>query len=317
MDISVDLGPEVLDDFYKVTSKDIRAFLVRYSLFYTQDYDSIVNFYQGKAKSVSNKSFINFYALRKEVNEIFALFTQFENQFYNVRFIDLLEVIEQINDILLTLSNISKWARATTDTFGYNQNVKKQYVMTQFDSLEKIAKNILDSALPQDDWYQISIDNQLKELDFDSEGGTILNLTQPNNSIQNFKINDVVDIISGKSIYGRDINQYMHYDVENQDLAILNEDETIQQAVSILVTLRKNENLDFTNHGLQSSLAIGQTRSLMNFPVISRQMVETFSNDDTLKNFQMTKLYFDQDNLMIDFQIETRLGEIQQLTTQI
>lgn len=317
MDISTDLSPEVLDDFYKATSKDIRSFLVRYSLFYTQDYDSIVNFYQGKTKSITNKSFINFYSLRKELNEIFALFTQFENQFYNVKFLDLLEMVEQINDILLTLSNISKWARATTDTFGYNQNIKLQYVMTQFDSLEKIAKNILDSSTPQDDWYQISIDNQLKELDYDSEGGSVLNLTQQSNSIQNFKINAVVDVIYGKSIYGRDINRFMHYDIEQQDIATLNEDDTINQSVLILATLRKNENPDFPDHGLQSSLAVGQSRSLMNFPVINRQMTETFSNDDTLKNFQMIKLYFEQDNLFIDFEVTTRLGEIQKLTMQI
>ncbi len=317
MEISFDLVPEVLDDFYTVTRKDIRATLVRYSIFSQTDYITITDFYRGKSKSISAQPFKNFKKIKAEMKDIFASFDKFALQLENIKFVDLLEMIEQMNDTLATLSNINKWARCTTDIFGYNPNFKLEYVLSQFDSLEKVANNVLDSRNPQDDWYTIAVDNDLNENSYTSEGGNKLTLTLNNNSIQNFTITSVVDTIKGKSVFGRDLDQNLHYDVENQDLFVLDEDSTIAQAILILVSMRRNDNLDFLSHGLQGSLVIGQNRSLLNFPLVNRQLTDTFKNDDTLKNFNLTKFYFEEDNLFVDFEVSNRLGEVQQLTIQL
>jgi len=315
MDISFDLTAEVLTDFFKATRKDVRATLLRYSIFMQSDYKLIADFYQGKSKSVYSSSFKNFFKIKNEVKDILSIFDKSATNLENIKYVDLVEVIEQINDTLLSLNNINKWSRCSTDLFGYNQNFKLDYVFSQNDSLEKVAKNILNSKNPQDDWYNIAIENNISENEYTSEGGVSLQLSLNNNSIQNFEINSVVDVIQGKSIYGKDLDQNIHYDTDLQDLHVLSEDETLNQAVLILVTMRKNDNVDFLNHGLQGSLVIGQNRSLLNFPVLNRQLVETFKNDDTLKNFNLTKMYFVEDNLYIDFEISSRLDEVQQLTT--
>lgn len=317
MEVAAELRPEVLDDFYRITRKDIRAFLIRYSLFYNQDYNIITNFYQGKSNSISNLVFINFANLKKEVKEIFSLYKEFEFQLYLLQFVELLEMIEQINDVLMTLDNIAKWSRATTNNFGYNATTQMEYVMSQHDTLEKIANVIMNSNIPQDDWYKIAVDNNLKELDYTSEGGKVLQINLPNNSVKNFDITSVVDIIKGKAVFGRDINRFLSLDPQTQDLSCLNEDETIEQAINILIKLKKNDNPDFPNRGLQSALIVGQSKSLMNFPVIVRQLTENFENDDTLKNFTVEQIYIDQDNLFIDFSVQNRLNEVMEVTGQL
>jgi hypothetical protein len=91
---------------------------------------------------------------------------------------------------------------------------------------------------------------------------------------------------------------------------VLGYDDTIRQAVDILVNLKKNDNPDNPNHGLQSGLVAGTNRALFNFPVIIRQKSQDFANDDTLKNFRIINLSRDQDNMMMDYEVQTRLNEV-------
>lgn len=315
--MTIPLTPYVLDEFYSITGCDVRAFLVEYSIFHQTDYFVIKNFYTGKTKSITPQSFANFYSVRKSLKEVFSKFQNFNKQLENIKFVELLQYLESCRDVLMSLNKIHKWARTSIDEFGYNPKLKLQYVLGQFDSLEKIASLVVQSNNPQNDWRSIAVENLLSEDSYTSEGGNILQITMENEEVSNFNVFSVVDTIKGKSIYGRDLNRNLHFDVEKQDLAVLNEDETIKQAVEILVTLRKRDNLDFLDHGLQAALIVGQTKSLFNFPVVERQLQETFKADDTLKNFTLTKFEFDQDNVLVEFTIETRLNETMQLTAQL
>lgn len=315
--MNIPLTPYVLDEFYSITGCDVRNFLMEYSIFYQTDYFTIKNFYTGKSKSISPESFVNFQSVRKLLKDVFSKFQNFNKQLENIKFVELLEQIESCNDVLCSLNKINKWARATTDRFGYNPRFKLQYVLSQYDSLEKVANLVVQSNNPQNDWRSIAVENHLTENDYTSQGGNVLQITMDNEDVNNFNITSVVDVIKNKSVYGRDLDRNLHFDLEKQDLFLLNEDETIKQAIEILVTLRKRDNLDFIDHGLQAALIIGQSKSVLNFPIVERQLQETFRNDDTLKNFTMTDFKFDQDNVLVQFTIETRLNEVLQLTAEL
>lgn len=315
--MEIPLTPYVFDEFYSITGCDVRSFFIEYSIFYQTDYFTIKNFYTGKSKSIDPQSFVNFNNLRKTLKDVFSKFQNFNKQLENIKFVELLQYLEECKDVLESLNKINKWARVTTDQFGYNPHFKLKYVLSQFDSLEKIADIVVRSNNPQNDWRNIAIENHLTENDYTSEGGNVLHITMDNNDIQNFNISAVVDVINGKSVYGRDLDRNIHFDTTKNDLAVLSEDDTIKQAVEILVTLRKRDNLDFLDHGLQTSLIVGQSKSLFNYPIVERQLQETFKNDDSLKNFTLTSFRFDQDNVFVEFTVETRLGEVLQLTANL
>ena len=57
-------------------------------------------------------------------------------------------------------------------------------------------------------------------------------------------------------------------------------------------------------------LIIGQSRASLNFPIITRQLNQTIATDDSLKNFTINSVTYDQDNLYVDFTVQTRLGEV-------
>lgn len=307
------ISPQILDDFLNITGGDVRSFLINYYLFYQSDYIEISNFYQGKSKSIEKDSFKNFKLLKDELIDMLNKFQEFNMQLENIKFVELLNTLEECNDVLQTLNNINRWARSSRDIFGYNPTIKKQFVLSQNSSLELIANNILLSNDPQNDWYGIAIENNLSEDDYTTQGGKILDITMENNNNTNMQINSVVDIMKGKSVFGRDVDQNIHF--KDDDIAYLNEDDTIIQAISILTKLKKRDNLDFLNHGLQSNLIVGQNKSLFNFPIVERQMQDTFANDDTLKNFRLTQFRFEQDSIYIEFEVENRLNEVMQLNS--
>ena len=309
------ITPHILDEYKYITGNDIRKFLSDYAIFNQSDYSNISNFYTGKSKDVDAQAFINFKELKASLKEVFIKFQQFNKQLENIKFVGLLDLIEECNDTLRTLNNINRWARSTRDLFGYNPNLKIKYVFSQYDSLEKIADFVVQSDDPQNDWWKIAVDNNLSEENYSPDGGGVLNVTKSNREVENFQVYSVMDVIDGKSIYGRDIDQEIHF--RDGDLAYLNEDDTISQAVEILATLRRRDNLDFLDHGLQASLVIGQSKSLFNFPVVERQMQDIFKNDDTLKDFRLTGYEIKEDNVFINFTVTTRLDEVRQLETQI
>src|SRR5690606_23986092 len=129
--MNIPITPYVLDEFENITRYSVRDFLTDYAIFNQSDYGMIYDFYSGKTKSVNPQAFINFKNLKNSLKNVYSKFQQFDSQLENIKFVELLQVIEECNDALKTLNNISRWARVAGDAFGYNQNLKIKYVLSQ------------------------------------------------------------------------------------------------------------------------------------------------------------------------------------------
>lgn len=306
------LDSTILADFKKITGKDISAYFSNAVLFFSGDYNTIVNYYSGNTDSITSSPFANFKELQQQNKDILEAFKEHSRQFNNLKWWLLIEQIEEIDNRLATLRNINKWARSSLTKVAYDPTIQLDYTLKQNQTLEAVAATIEGSNNPNDDWADIALKNDLSEEDYTTQGGTDVKLTfQRLNG--GFKINSVVDVIQGKSIYGKDLYkkiQWVKTDDGYLDLKTLGYDDTIKQAVDILINLKKNDNPDNPNTGLQSNLVAGSNRSLFNFPIIIRQLSQNFAGDDTLKNFKVNNLSRDQDNIMADYSCETRLNEV-------
>lgn len=307
----------ILDDFQSLCKKDIGAYFNGIIGFMGSDYVEILNFYTGKSPSVTASSFKNFDFYITETATFLSLFDQFRRQMGNLKWWDLLEKVENIDNRLKTLNSINRWARASTAKVGYNPTVQFQHVLRQNETLERVAQDVLGKSDSYDSWYDIAVNNDLIEEGYTPDGGVNLNLTVNNGFSTGFIINSVVDMISSDTVFGKDLYMNLEIDQDASDLVVLDYQDTIMQAIGILATLKKNDNPDFPTHGLQSSVVVGGSRAGMNFPMIQRQMSETFATDDSLKNFTITSMNFDQDNLYVNFSVANRLGETQELTVQV
>lgn len=307
------LADNIFDDFYAITKKDLTLYFSRVLDFMQVYYPQIVQFYQGKIQKIDSKPFSVFNNLLTETQDVFQLFKKFGSQMNNIKWWDLLDQVEEIDNRFKTLQNINRWARSSQKTVGYSPNVQVDITINQNGSIERISQDLLNSKDPQDDWVKIAVDNQLEEQDYTSDGGKQVKVTLNNKPGSNFEIFSVVDIIDGTSVYGVDLDQQIHFD--SDDLVVLSNLDTILQAVNILMTLRKNDNPDFPDDGLQGAILIGGNQATFNFPIVIRQLNETFKTDDTMKNLTITGISFDQDNLNVTFNIYSRLGELLPVNT--
>lgn len=304
------LDYKIIEDFKQLTSKDITSHLLRCSSFFSKEYVEIVDFFSGKAKSLDSGAFKQLNTLELEIKEIFYLIDQNARSMRNSKWWVLTEQIERIDMQLKTLLHINKWARSSLTTVGYSPYVQTEYVLNQNQTLERVARDVLRSQ-SRDKWVDIAIDNRLEEEDYSSEGGNRLNLyfDRANNVS---KINSVIDVIRGKSIYGKDLDKSIHFVVDEDgyvDIATLNYNDTIYQAVDILIKLKKNSNPDSPDSGLQSSIVVGSNRAMLNYPILDRQLSATFATDDSLKNFKLLNLNIEEDKLWISYSVQTRLNE--------
>lgn len=302
------INDDLIAKFYKITKMDLSVYFTNVLTFMQTDYQTIQQFYQGTVSTAPQSSFNNFTSIQDQTAEVFQIFRKSGKQFNNIVWWDLLDQIELIDNRLKTLSNINRWARSSSKNVGYSPAQNVDIVLRQNGTLERVAQDVLGSTTPQDDWANIALDNLLAEEGYTADGGAKITVTLNNKANSNFQINSVVDVISGYSVYGKDVSRHISF-IDN-DLNVLSYSDTILQAINILVKLRQNDNPDFPNTGLQTQLLVGQTQAALNFPVITRQLNANFATDDSLKNFTVTAIRYDQDNLYVDFTVTSRLGEV-------
>jgi hypothetical protein len=306
------LDSSILSEFKRITGKDISAYFSNAVNFFNGDYNTIVDYYAGNIASISSVPFANFKAIQKQHMDVMEAFKEHSRQFNNIKWWLLIEQIEDIDSRLATLSKINKWCRSSLTKVGYDPSFQLEYVTRQNQTLESVSSGVAGSLNPNDDWADIAIKNRLSEEDYTPEGGTELKISFERSNGA-FKINSVVDIIQGKSVYGKDVYKKIQWEKTSDgflNLKVLGYDDTIMQAIGILANLKKNDNPDNPNNGLQSNVVAGSNRALFNFPIIIRQMSQTFANDDTLKNFKINNLSRDQDNMVMDYVVQTRLDEV-------
>jgi hypothetical protein len=302
----MELTIDILREFKGITNVDVESFFLKCVNFFNGGYNRIVSFYKGDLKGIDKGPFEEFDKLERECEDILATFQQMSERLANLKWYMVLEQLEEVQLRLLTLKSINRWSRSSLTKFGYDQAIQATYILKPHETLEGVAQDILGLSTPQDDWYNIAMSNDLTEEEYTPQGGVPLQLRFPrvNRGVQ---VQSVVDTMIGKTIYGKDL--YRKVQFEDEDLKVLGYDDTIQQAVEILAGLKKGDNPSYPSDGLQKEVTIGGNRAALNFPVIQRQWSETFGTDDTLKNFSISNLSIEEDQLTLDFSVETRLGE--------
>lgn len=299
---------ETLKEFASITSNDIERYIANAVSFFSFSYNKMVDFYSGKSATLDKGVFNELEILERQTQELFATYQSFGNRLANSKWWDLLEVIENIDSRLQTARNINKWSKSSLTNVGYDPSMQISYVMRPNQTVERIAQDVLQKNNPNDDWADVAIANNLREEDYTNKGGAQLRLSFANVN-RGVNIQSVVDVMTDKNIYGKDIDRNFSYDTTEEDIKVLDADDTVYQSVLIMANLKQNDNPDYPADGLQPSVIAGSNRAALNFPIISRQLSSTFATDDSLKDFTIEFIGLEGTALNIDFTVNTRLDE--------
>jgi hypothetical protein len=292
----------VFERFKQKTGQDIQLFFTDYNFFVDNYYNNIVNYYTNNTQldelSISklNDLYNEGVQIRKVLNNGIEWASYYDDW-------TLLDNFELTFTKVETILKSQKWFRSNKG-LGYSNKVDKDYVLKQGQTLEALSDELGDTS-PQNDWIHTAIKNKLQEEDYSINGGAILKVNFSNES--DYKLFSVIDNISGEKVYGKDLQKYIQY--EDDDLKILEYRDTMQQSLSILVGLIKGSVPEFPQDGIDKSM-LGSNINSIQYPSIFRQQANVFAKDDTFKSFSIISINRDQDNIFIEFSVQTRIGEV-------
>jgi hypothetical protein len=283
---------------------NLEIFLQLYEYFIQNNLQAIVQYYANSANNPDRESFDFLQDLQTEMTKIKALYTLNKNSFHQVDDWELLDFLEGIDTKLQTISNTSKWTRSSATQNSWRGRVlQTTYTLQDGETLEQVSQIVYGDTNAQDDWTRIALENDLSEWGYNTTSNKAIKVTKQNASSPNYFLNSVVDNLINESLYGLDFNCKIGF--VNNDLAILNYNDTFVQAARILIMLKKGDSPEFRAIGVDPKLAVGASFGSLKFSSIIRQLEEAFATDDTMRNFAVTNVAYNNGVLQISWQVDS------------
>jgi hypothetical protein len=291
---------ENFDNFHRITGYNLESFFERFSNFISLYSGNIINYYDGG--SLSNQSFNELEYLLKESKKISPLFEQYGQNFTFLGFWELLDKFTEIQTSLYTFENMGRWMRSSRLN-RFDSGVKVDRKIRQGETIELIAEET-GHISPQDDWVGLSINNQLTEEEYTSDGGKIISIVFQNNA--NFDIDNIIDSLSGKNILGKDIKRKINF--INNDLETVEYEDAIFQTLNTILGTVKGSIPEFKEDGIDSEM-VGTNVSTIQYPSMFRSLLSMFQKDGRWTEIGLLDLKREEDNVFMKLECKTILQD--------
>jgi len=294
-----------IEEYEDVTGYPLTTYLSDFNTFVASDYPLVVSYYAGESARPYMPAFNTLNDLLKRAARLNEVTNSFRTALNRTDFWDLLILLDDLRGKLWTIDNSSRWQRSSITKNNFSPTQEVDHTLNALQTLERVALDTAGSDNKENDWVALALRNDLREEDYTTAGGATMKLTseEVGPSIQ-----VVVDNLIGQNIYGKDIDRMLQF--VDDDLKLLTPPKTLKQTVDVLSQLRQGDNPEFPDDGIQTSLAVGSNFASFSYSTLFRQLYNTFQKDDTLKAFKIIKLDTKEDAIMLQFEVETRLGEI-------
>jgi len=308
------ISEDALDNFQTITSYDARQFFADYVIFIEQHYSDISNYFSGISNTMPTEAFQSLDDLQIEYNKLIDVTVLNAELLEDYQYWVILENVEDIGHTLETANKMSKWLRSALTKDGYKQQVVIDYMAEQGQNLEDIERRKIRSTDFSNTWADTAIQNQLREEDYDLNGGYLIKVIYKNNNT--LFLNSVVDNIdTPQKTYGLDVKRQITF--VDDDLEVLSYQDTLLQSAQILTDLNVGDDPSFPDRGKDIKNILGGSFAAISYPTIFRQLANNFATDDSFKAFGIVDVRKDQDAIYVDFNIQTKADEVLPLSSQI
>jgi hypothetical protein len=304
------LDNDLILDFEKKTRYKLRTYLLEFQRFVENDYPGILNYYTGQQKVLPSEPIKVLRKLVRESEILDRVILNNTRRFQTTDFWDLLEFIEEIKVKLLGMINTPKWSRSSKTRAANSSQPKLDVQLGQNQTIERLAGRSLGSGDEHQDWYQIALENDAHEESYSAKGGKVLKVSSKGRA--SIDILSIVDIMDSETIKGKDLDKKITW--ENDDLKVLEPKDSFIQDADILLQLTKGDNPEFPNQGLSKGVAVGQNINSISYPVLVRQLSSVLSQDDSIESYSITTLERREDGLFIEVELESKGGELFQIS---
>ena len=288
------------DTYYemdRVFGYSISDVLASFSAFVLYDYPNILEFYSGKRTEIDAQANTSFQLIKSQIYQaIDDMIVNRERMSRHAGYWDLQEILDDMKSSVDTIDNMDKWSRSRTGsasvkqtTLGFNQTI------------ESIA---FDSGLSEAEWAQLAISNNLMETDYTATSGNQIDISSKNDP-NPIDIRDVVDVMSGVNMYGKDILSKITFDADSNDLITVYgvdcRDQLLDNAFKCILG-SVPEDLNFGYENVPSSKA--------SYPidVVVRQLTTVILHDDAISDASISDVKYQGDGYIVTMNISDKLG---------
>lgn len=302
------LNIDLINKFKDLTKYDLESYLLTFENFSSRGYQVIVGYYSGDIKELPSAALSVLDFLLQESKRLNNVIELNSSSFNTTDFWDLLELLEDINTNLQTVANTPKWTRTSSTNSQLSRDIETTVSLGQRETIERLLGSRLGYSDEQNEWYQVAIKNDIREEDYTPEGSVEINV--PRSGLLSFNISSVVDVINKESLKGKDLNRKISWDSSSNDLSVLSGDDSFLQSVRILTELKKGDNPEFIGQGISKNLIAGTNVISLAYPVLIRQISQTFALDDTIESFEIDGISRDQDGVFVNFIVRSKSGDL-------
>jgi hypothetical protein len=292
-------------EFRRLTNYNL-ASLVRNSVDWFQTRaPKLLKFYEGKLNRIEKIYQNELDSLEKETKIALGVFRDQKRILEKVEFWELLDGIEDILSKLQYYQNISKYTRSSIIRGKVKNGYIYNHVLGPEETMEDVSRNIQRNSNFQNAGQDIAYNNDLREVDWDIDGGTEVELVD--STFQSNLVTSMIDNTIGDRVYGKDLQRLIKFNGDD-DLLVLDYVDSAKQAVDILSSLVKNDIPEWPSYGMDDSIWKGTNFSKINFPLISREMRSVFNTDDLFQDFRVLELDYQEGDLYIKYEVGTARG---------
>lgn len=288
--------------FSEIINYDINGYFDKFALLVNLS-EQAIPYYTNKGTYPTN-FFVLLDEVKRDIEKIYELISYRVNDFDSYKYTYIVDLFEDSVHSVELMDNYAKWLRSS---FDLSKNTK-QIQLRQNQTIESaLSENNYSNT--DDDFAEITINNRLNELDYSSKGGMTIKLSKiDKNSNSVININSVVDIITPDNFLGKEI--YRKISFVEDDLVTLDSKSTFEQDVSILIALKRNENPEYAEDGMDKALLSNKNNLNYMLPIIIRQLKRTISSDDTIEYFTVKGVLLEKDALFISLEFKAKDGNI-------
>ena len=289
---------DVVREFEQVTKFALLDYMEQYRDFMQNDYSHIAAYYNGETSSVDASCISNYNDLRTKSKTLMQQFINFSHRLSNCGFWELQEYCQDLHDILEKISKLPKYYRtAKTSRGGYKSCIQVQGDIGGLKTIKDLAQEINSNGI---DEISLIIDNDLQEKDWEID--RLSNITAFVNNKTDVVVKTILEQPINNQVYGKDIDRIIT--LKDNDIVVKEYEDNVEQKCDILLELNRGDIPGIPTLG--KNLLQGGNVNNYNYAELIKDLQNIFLQDDLFDSITITDIKFDNGDLLITCQIQTK-----------
>ena len=229
-------------------------------------------------------------------NDLSRIFQEFAGKLGNVGYWELQQYCQDLKDTLERISKLPKYCRTAKTCRGYKPYIQVSENVGGSRTIKDMAEELGNGITEQ----ELILNNDLEEGDYEID--ELKPITALVENQYNVVVSTIMEQPIGRKIYGRDISRKIVF--TDNDLQLVEYEDNVKQKAYILMELTKGDIPEIPYLG--KTIVVGSSYSGYNYSELVSELQDNFLQDDLFDRIDVTDISYDNGDLTVTCNIQTK-----------